>query len=179
MSTTASHERGDDSAPENPSVTVTFRRDVRGAAFLELLEVMVGKATTVGLVAPPYELTDGHSEATRSLLATLDGALVRRAETRAWPGSLVPDWAPASVLLTFRYDAEVARTLHDHCPELLGWQKHALPCDLHLTDADGHTIMGSITSEDDAWVAMSKAEWRDMVRGTRRLRWIRVREDRS
>lgn len=92
---------------------MTFRESVRGAPFLELLDVMVGKAATVGLVASPFE------------------------------------------------------------------QKHALPYDLHLADAGGQTIMGSITSEDDAWVEMSKPEWRELVRGTRRLRRIRVRADRS
>jgi hypothetical protein len=160
-------------------VTVTFRRDVRGAAFLELLEVMAGRATTAGLVASPFELTDGLSEATRSLLSTLDGALLSRDEVRAWPGVEVPDWAAASVLLTFRYDTEVARALYDHCPKLLGWQEYGLPHDLHFTDADGRTILGSISSEDDAWVTVSKEEWRELVKGTRHLRWVGVRVDRS
>ena len=159
-------------------MAVTFRSDVRGAAFLELLQVMVGRASTVRLVASPFELTIGLSEATRSLLAGLDGALVSREETRAWPGVRVPDGALSSVLLTFRYDGDVARALYDHCPEMLGWQKHALPCDLHMTDAEGGPVLGSVTSEDDAWVEMPKAQWRALVKGTRRLRWIRVREDR-
>ena len=90
-------------------------------------------------------------------MTTLDGALLSRGETRAWPGVEVPD------------DADVAQALYDHCPEMLGWQKYGLPDDLHLTDADGHMILGSITSEDDAWVTGSKASRAPAARAQRNL----------
>jgi hypothetical protein len=100
------------------------RRDIdlpqgsTGAAFLELLEVMADKARTVGLVASRFELDNPPFP----LLSALDDRLLRREETRAWPGAEVPDWAPPSVLLTFAYDRDVARILYEHSPAMLGWQ---------------------------------------------------------
>lgn len=156
-------------------MTLTFRDDVRGPAFLELLLTMTSRARTAGLVVD----YSAPSESAVALLSVLDGKLLSREESRTWPGVEVPDDAEPSTVLTFRYDQAVARALHEACPAIFGWQKRGLPCDLHLSDAEGRTVLGSSTSEGDAWVEMHMADWRRLAAGTRWLRRIRVRDDRG
>jgi hypothetical protein len=154
-------------------VTLTFDAEPKGRAFHELLHVFVGRAGSGGLV-----LDDPSPRAeTQELLAALGSKALREEETRRWPGSEVPEWAPASVLYTFSYDADVAEILFAHCPELFGWQQCRLPCNFHLRAPDGSVLLGSLTAEDDAWVELSPKEWRALVDETQELRHVPVRED--
>jgi hypothetical protein len=105
--------------------------------------------------------------------------LTFRSEVRGPAFLEVPSWASPLTVLTFEYDEDVARTLYRACPAIFGWQKKALPCDLHLADADGRTVLGSITTHGEAWVDMRMAEWRRLTAGTRWLHRIKVRDDRG
>ena len=152
---------------------MTFGAEPKGRAFHELLCVFVGRAASFGLV-----LDDPTPRAeTQALLAALRSKTLREEETRRWPGVEVPEWARASVLYTFSYDADVADVLFAHCPDLFGWQQHRLPCDFHLLAPDGSVLLGSLTAEDDAWVELSPNEWRALVAGTQKLQHLPVRED--
>ena len=116
-------------------MSLTFRKEARGAAFRELLEVMLPQASRVGLVVETPE-----REATVAFPAAPDGKLLSREESRAWPGSEIPDWAPPVLLFTFVYDSAVARTLYDFCPEMYGWQQRGLlirPALVRRAGADG------------------------------------------
>ncbi|MCA0146879.1 hypothetical protein [Blastococcus sp. LR1] len=135
-------------------MTLTFRDEVRGPAFLELLLALTPRARTVGLVQDDADPTP----AAEALAEALGDALLRRVESRSWPGSEIPDWAPPSVVRTYRYDDDVARTLYRACPAMYRWQARALPVDLHLTDGRGRTVLGTTTSEDDTWVDMRMAD---------------------
>jgi hypothetical protein len=145
----------------------------RGKAFQELLGVLVGRAATVGLLTSDRGYTSPQSQ---RLFAALKAKALATAETRNWPGSQVPDWARPRLLHTFAYDDESAEALFRHCPRLFGWQDRALPDDLHVLAAHGGTVLGSSTSEDDAWVEMSPEEWRALVDGTDELRHRPMRE---
>ena len=154
-------------------MTLTFLREPRGPAFRELLGVLVGRATTVGLL-----ISRGDTSAQgQRLFEALAGKALGSSETRSWPGSEIPKWASPRRQHIFHFDDEAADVLFAHCPDLSGWQYRALPDDLHLVAADGSVVLGSITSEDDAWVELPRDSWTALVAGTAHLEDWPMRED--
>jgi hypothetical protein len=152
---------------------INLPRAVKGPAFTELLRVMVGRATTFGVITPVSDL----SVSSVRFLEVFEAVRIAKTETREWPGTLVPDWAPPLVVHTFGYDEEAAILLPAACPDLYGWQDRSLPYDLHLLAADGSVVLASITSERDAWADMTMEEWEDLIAGTQALKELRVKAD--
>ena len=154
-------------------MSVSFRGPIRAEAFRELLHLLVGRSSHVGLVTP-QESMDNRSEA---LLCALSGVLLEEVEVRSWPGNLVPDWVRPLVLHRYACTVEAVDILFRFCPDLLGWQELALPYDFHALDDRGRVLVGSITSEADAWTDLTVQEWGRWVASTQWLRKVPVEQD--
>jgi hypothetical protein len=155
-------------------VSISLIGPVKAKAFRELLDVMLGRARLVGLVAPVTESID---DTGAQLLSALSAESVAQEKSRTWPGVLVPEWAKPSIVHTFRYTPAVADNLYAYCQDLFGWQRLGLSGDLHFLGADGEVLLGSLTAESDAWLEWSVDAWQAVVSGTEKLRSIPVRQD--
>lgn len=136
-------------------MTLTIGTPVEGEVFLELLTALTDRASILGLVTPLGRL-DQRSD---NLLAQLAPYRLESTIARSWPGSQVPDWADPSVVHKFIYNESVVQILFRSCQGLFRWQELALPVNLHLLDQSGEVVLGSTTSEDDAWLDVSLDSW--------------------
>lgn len=137
--------------------TYDFLVEPRGEMLSALLRASVEIARFFGVIVASQE--DRLSYAATRLMTGLQPYLVRVEEVHAWPGSqLMPGHRFKHKQYLYRLDHESVELLAGAVDGLFDWVNPDFPDDPHLLRADESVVMGSITTEDDAWLELSEDE---------------------
>lgn len=136
--------------------TFNLRADLSEDLTRELIWSLQAFADEVRFVVPP-KLVHAFSRSALHLIDSLAPDLLGTAQVREWPGNLM---LGPGVMDLYRYRAvpEVFDRLLAAGPKIFDWVSPALPGDLHMVNADGGPVLGSIAQEKDAWVTLKKNE---------------------
>ena len=154
-------------------MTLKIAGPIAGETFDQLLHLLASDARVLGLVWEGGEI----SNTAKSALDRLFPYLLIQEKTRRWPGTEIANgFTPADRWL-YSFNGRVADVLADIEDNLFHWQNPALPQDLHLLDAGGNPILGSTTTEGDAWLSMSKSRWDSIAAVWPALNSLRIIEE--
>jgi hypothetical protein len=134
---------------------ITLTSVPTGATYRDLVSSVAAFAASIGLIirSPRVQLSS-HADA---VLAALSPFLISDEEVNRWPGTELVG-RRRSRRLTFSLEPASLDVLLGEAASLVDWVNPDLPEDLHLLRADGSTVLGTVTQEEDAWLELDDAE---------------------
>ena len=136
------------------------RAEPTGVSYRQLIEWVERQANIVGFV-----IDSSHVDLpARKSLAHFDGALRSDELVTEWPGTrkMGPSPMPAE-LRRYELTPDVKGYLLTAAAGLFDWDHPALPRDLHFITGDGVVILGSVTTERDAWLDLTEELWQNLA----------------
>lgn len=136
--------------------TLNLRSSLTPQDYADLVEFAGGISEYIGWV-----VGDNPSRAVQAFLQEMATHVAETRKVSRWPGS---ERAGGSVTQhLFRANpSTVALAQHYGC-SFSDWQQPTLPQDLHFLRADGTVVLGSISSEADAWLELHDDELARLV----------------
>lgn len=122
-----------------------------GDDYLKLLDIAGEFAVLAGLVQGSPTREPSSAE----FMAGAERFLLRDELVYEYPGGITP--FPVRRFL-YRYDSDFVTLVTSVTSSLFDWSRPRLPEDLHLLRPDESTVLGSVTSEDHAYLRLTDAE---------------------
>jgi hypothetical protein len=122
-----------------------------GDAYARLLDICLAFADRAGLVAPTLRRVGAMSQ----FLGAANPFLVSVDDVFEYPGAI--SHYPNTRYL-YRYETDLVQVLRTATDGLFAWSPPDLPEDLFLLKPDGTTLLGTVSSEDHAYLLLTNEE---------------------